>query len=212
MLLRKIILRKEPSSLKSSTTFTRRSDLSPDPRRKIGASVVTGVPRHGKITDLAAKHNVSRPFIYGLGKKFDKATADVFGFVSSPVTSTSDSDKRNIEAILQLRLAGGCSLSATSSLLEYFGLPNTSVGCISQTIQRLGSLTDNLIAWEGECALASDEIFFAGHKPILMTVDVHGGAVSHVSKLDKLSAEAWRVHWRALQDRGITPLKLISDD
>ena len=211
MVLRKVTLRKEPSSLKSSTKFTRRADLSPDLRRKIGASVVLGVPRHGKITALSAKHNVSRPFIYDLAKKFDKATADVFGFGSTSKESKTEVEERNIEAILQLRLAGGCSLSAVSSTLEHFGLPNTSTGYVSQTIQSLGSATGSLIEWEGECAWSSDEIFFAGHQPILMTVDVHSSAILHVSTLDKLSGEAWKTHWGALKDRGITPLKLISD-
>ena len=117
----------------------------------------------------------------------------------------------SIKRILELRLIGRSSLSAISDLLKRQGLKYTSIGFISETLHKIGESIGNLIVWEGSCVWASDEIFFKGHHPILVTVDVASSAILSITKLISLTKDGWMTHWAALEAQGIKPLKLVVD-
>jgi hypothetical protein len=59
---------------------------------------------------------------------------------------------------------------------------------------------------------ASDEIFYLGRRPILITAEVRSGAILQMEMLPCLSKEAWEGHWKRLREKGILPLKSISDE
>jgi len=56
-----------------------------------------------------------------------------------------------------------------------------------------------MIDWQGRAIFATDEIFYLGRHPILVTVDPLSGAILRMDVLDRLSKEAWQAHWQALR-------------
>lgn len=110
----------------------------------------------------------------------------------------------SIKRILELRLIGRSSLSAISELLKRQGLKYTSTGFISETLHKIGESLGNLIVWEGRCVWASDELFFKGHQPILVTVDVASHAILSISKLTSLTKESWTAHFERQLEKAKT--------
>ena len=210
MMLQEKFLQEAPSSLTSQVKYLRRPDLSSKIRLKI-ASIAFLFPVHGTITGLSNRYEVSRTFIYGLRDNLSSQTESLFG-TSCPSTAAQADYKKNIEWLLKLRLQGRCSLSSISQMLCDMGHRYSSQGFISQTLDRLGGSVGNLIEWQGSCVYGSDELFYQGHKPVLVTADVVSSAILSITQLDCLTKEAWQSHWQALEDRGIKPLKLITDE
>ena len=75
------ILKEEPSSLKPLVKFMRRPDLDSTLRLKIATSFIVHAPRRGKVTDLAAKYDVTRQFIYNLKDRLKGAVEEKAGQV-----------------------------------------------------------------------------------------------------------------------------------
>ena len=60
-----LALQEEPSSLKKSYKFIRRSDITPALRMKLGVLLVC-FNYHGQVTQFSKKYGVSRSFLYSL--------------------------------------------------------------------------------------------------------------------------------------------------
>jgi hypothetical protein len=203
-------LAKEPkkSSLTSGLKWKRRDDLPPLTRLKI-ASQASFFARYGTITRLAEQYAVSRPFIYEQKARLLTQASNIFEGqkVAKPTT-----DLTTIAQILRLRLIGRCSLASISELLSIQESECNSVGYISENLQRIGTQLGNQIAWSGSTVAATDELYFAGHSPILVTVDVVSQAILKIERIDLFSSSSWHHHVESLQKAGIQFLKIISDE
>jgi hypothetical protein len=202
-------LAKEPE--KSSLTIRlklRRDDLTPLTRLKI-ASQATFFARYGTITRLAEQYDVSRPFIYEQKAKLQAHASNIF---EAPKVAKPTDDLTTLAKILRLRLIGRCSLSSISELLSINKSECNSIGYISESLQRIGNQLGNEIAWSGQTVAATDELYFAGHQPILVTVDVASQAILKIELINDFSSSSWTNHLESLQKRGIQFLKIISDE
>jgi hypothetical protein len=203
-------LAKEPkkSSLTSGLKWKRRSDLTPLSRLKI-ASEALCFSRWGTITRLAEQYALSRAFIYDLKSKLKAHASNIFEGekVAEPSPNLS-----TLSQILQLRLVGRCSLSSISELLASNPSASCSVGFISEKLHEIGAQLGNQIAWSGSTVAATDELYYAGHRPILVTVDVASGAILKAEIVEKFSSQSWQEHLESLQTSGIEFLKIISDE
>jgi hypothetical protein len=152
----------EKSSLTSGFKWNRRSDLTALIRLKI-ASEVLCFRRWGTVSRLAAQNQVSRPFIYALTKQLKAQVCNIFEQkkVAEPASNWSI-----LAQILQFRLVGRCSLSSISDLLSSNPVFGRSVGWISEQLQAIGTKLGNQIQWSGETVAATDELYYAGHRPI----------------------------------------------
>lgn len=211
-MIHSITLKEEPSSLTSQVKkFIRRKDLTAEIRLKI-ATLALFFSVQGGITGLALRHGISRTFVYQLVNQLENNLELLFGAPSSVPLNKQSLFSLAVKHILMLRLAGRCSISAISGLLEAWKMPVSSTGFISQTLQRTGAALPSIIQWQGPAIYASDEIFFSGHCPILVTVDIVSGAILHIEKRPVLTKEAWEKHWKRLKDKGIELVKLLSDE
>jgi hypothetical protein len=202
-------LAKEPekSSLTSRLKLPRRGDLTPLTRLKI-ATQATFFARYGTITRLAEQYNVCRPFIYEQKARLLAQASNIFEpskvVNPSPFLST-------IAKILRYRLVGRCSLSSIRELLSWNESEWNSIGSISETLQRIGTQLGNQIAWSGPTVAATDELYYLGHRPILMTVDVRSQAILKIEIVGDFGSSCWHDHIESLQKSGLQFLKIISD-
>jgi hypothetical protein len=203
-------LAKEPekSSLTIRLKFQRRDDLSGLIRLKI-ASQAFCFARYGLITRLSAQYGISRTFIYDLKSKLGAQVSNIFesSKVASPVPFLS-----TVAQILRLRLIGRCSLSSIRELLSWNESECNSLGYISETLQRIGTQLGSQIEWTGSSVAATDELYYCGHRPILMTVDVRSQAILKIELVSDFSSDSWKKHVESLQTSGIQFLKIISDE
>jgi hypothetical protein len=86
------------------------------------------------------------------------------------------------------------------------------MGWISGQFQEIGDQLGNPIAWSGETIAATDELYYAGHRPILVSVDVASGAILKAEIVESFSSQSWQQHLESLQASGIKFLKIISDE
>jgi hypothetical protein len=203
-------LAKEPqkSSLTSDLKWKRRLDLTALSRLKI-ASEALCFSRWGTITRLAEQYALSRPFIYDLKSKLKAHASNIFEAKKGAESATPFS---TLSQMLQLRLVGRCSLSSISDLLSSNPSACCSIGSISGSLQAIGERLGNQIAWAGETVAATDELYYAGHRPILVSVDVASGAILKAEIVENFSSQSWQQHLESLQASGIQFLKIISDE
>jgi hypothetical protein len=104
-----------------------------------------------------------------------------------------------IAKILRYRLVGRCSLSSIRELLSWNESECNSIGSISETLQRIGTQLGNPIAWSGPTVAATDELYYWGHRPILVTVDVRSQAILKIEIIEHFSSSCWHQHVESLQ-------------
>jgi len=207
------ILAEEPSSLTNSQKFIRREDLCPLTRLKI-ALIGQFFKRHGTITRLAKRHDISRVFVYVLINQLSEYAEDLFGEIVAlrQKEQLQAREEDNLHRLLRYRLIGTCSLGKCSELLHQDQALNTSVGWCSETLEKMGSLLDNTVDWQGQAVFASDEIYYIEHRPILVTVEPISGAILRIDLEPNLTKQGWERHWEGLRQQGITPLLLVRDE
>lgn len=200
----------EPSSLTRQAKFVRRADLDKDTRLKVGVTALL-FARRGTVTRLAARHALSRNFVYQLRAGVKNALDGLF--------EAAERSKRqegawleSVRLLLQLRLQGRCAVRPTADLMTDFGAPHASVGFASQTLRQLGALLPDTVRWQGSVFMACDEIFFQGRNPVLVSVDTHSLTVLKARIHPGLSKEAWQSHWSSLAQAGIETRGMTSDD
>ena len=206
-----LALQEEPSSLKKSYKFIRRSDITPALRMKLGVLLVC-FSYHGQVTQFSKKYGVSRSFLYSLKALLSEQLSGVFD-KKLEAARKLDAQQESWKELLQLRFIGKCSLSAISELLMLNKpeLPN-SICFISQFFKRLGSTLGKMVEWKGSVYYASDEIFMIGHQPVLVTIDPVSTTILRMECLKTLTKAAWEKHWQALKDQGINSLGIVKDD
>ena len=95
------------------------------------------------------------------------------------------------------------------------GLPNNSIGFISQYLKNVGSLLPGtLINREDNVRLmvfVSDEVF-SKETPILVTVDPVSSAILKIELSDTRKAEDWIKHWNCIENNGHIAIYLVSDE
>jgi len=198
----------EPSSLTGQKTFYRRVDLAPGLRIKI-ATIALFFQIHGTITQLSRRHSVSRQFIYTLRKELGQRLEGLFE--PSPAAKGAAQAKRQLlSAMLQLRLAGRCSLHAISGLLRDLGLGKASTAYISQGLESIGSRLGNTLSYEGQAVFLCDEVFCP--EPVLVTVEPQSMAILRIEKAARLDKEAWQAHWQELERAGIQSAGFVNDE
>jgi hypothetical protein len=206
-----ILAMEEQRSLTSLVKkFIRREDLTPFHRLAI-ASTAISCTKYGMVTQLSRTHHISRTFVYNL-KNHVLAHADALFGVSAGYCTSALNYLNPLYVILQLRLVVGGSLSGISEVMENLGVSNHSTGYISQTLDRFGSLCDSIVDWKGSCVAACDEIYYIGHCPILVSVEVSSRCILHATMLPSLTKEAWEKAFKSLPEKGIHLEKVIMDE
>ena len=189
----------------------RRNDISIADRMRIGF-FVTYQPRHGIVTDLAKKYNVSRPFIYRMAAYY-KAFAACYDSPKAKAEQAQKALARVTRLILLLRLDGKCSINSIHRILVELEACHDSVGYISEVLTHTGEIIGNSLglATALTFVFASDEIFANG-RPILITVDPISLAILKIELADDRSAAAWQAHFDALKGENVQPLLLVKDE
>jgi hypothetical protein len=196
--------------------FTRRSDLTNDIRLLIGTNALHAILNGiwGTITHLADDYGISRTFIYSLANNLKQVGQFLFKEATG-ATHASYLREQAFQAMLSLRLEGGSSIGATSTLMNRFGLEMSSTGSISQTLSQIGGLLPMTVATETGIiqylVFASDEIF-SKNVPILITVDPCSSAILRMELADSRNADDWKNHFECLTGNGLKAIYLVSDD
>jgi len=203
----------EPSSLKSlPIKYVRREDLDTATRVKI-AVIAKYFKSYGTITKLSERYEVSRTFIYTQVHLLHDMESHWFGENTVQRTYLSQLERiENLRKLFRYRLVGGCSLSKCSQLLKADVVKNTSYGWCQQQIHFAGSQLPNMVDWQGKVAYASDEIYYSGHQPILVTVEPVSGSILRIDRKPNLTKKGWESHWQALMEQGIQPTLLVRDE
>jgi len=194
--------------------FIRRTELTPSVRLFIAFTALTAkmTGQWGKITEISRQFMISRMFVYILANTLQEASLRIFGQnVSEPIMSCH----LPYQYILSLRLEGRCSIEAISAIMKRFGIRNSSVGTISQLLQRFGSLLPNTVETPNDeirlVVFLSDEIF-AKNIPILVTVDPISSAILRIELADSRKVEDWKKHWECIQENGHVATYLVTDE
>jgi len=194
--------------------FLRRHDLTPSIRLYIAfmalTAKATGTWR--KITELSRQFMISRMFVYMLANTLHETSFIVFSDNTSKPSITEEMPYRYI---LSLRLEGKSSIEAISTIMKRFGIPNASVGSISQDLKRVGFLLPNTLTTSNDeiqlVVFLSDELF-AKNIPILVTVDPISSAILRIELADSRKVEDWKNHWECLQKNGYIASYLVTDE
>ena len=147
--------------------FMRRPDIDHVARVTIAVQAFLGLGVYGEITRIAQSYQVSRLFVYKLVWQL----LTVYALQVCEPSSTQAMRKEVDRPILLLRLAGQCSLEHISPILKQLGLPQASVGYISQRLTAYArALPTEVVSGAPIVFLLCDEIFTLG-RPIRLTVE-----------------------------------------
>src|SRR6266446_2759957 len=179
--------------------FMRRPDLDNLTRVEIAVQAFLGMGVYGEITRIAQSYQVSRLFVYKLVWQL----LTVYALRVCEVSSAQAIRKEVDRHILLLRLEGHCALESISQIIKQLGLPNASVGYISQRLTAYArALPQEVVSGAPIVLLLCDEIFTLG-QPILLTVEPRSLAILKIELVDNREAETWKKHWKALADAGL---------
>ena len=114
--------------------FVRRHDLTPSIRLYIAFTALMAITSATweKISELSRQFMISRMFVYMLADTLHETSLIVFG---GNVSKPAIVEEVPYHYILSLRLEGRCSIEAISAIMKRFGIPNASMGFISQYLQ-----------------------------------------------------------------------------
>jgi hypothetical protein len=201
------------SGLLLSPKFIRRADISLDLRIKIACSLMIQ-KNYGRVTNLAKEYDISRQFIYDLKKQLKSNIVHILGVKESYEEPARKEDLSEIRAILSLRLEGKCPIIGISQLLKRKQKTNSSIGYISQELQKIGAqIRPYLNPGSGKpyrLVFASDEIF-SGSKPVLITVDPVSSAILNMELSKDRKSPSWQKHWAKILDGNIQAISRQSD-
>jgi len=198
----------------SGNKFVRRHDLTASIRLYIAFMALTArvTGTWGKITELSRQYMISRMFVYILANTLHETSLTVFG---DNVSKPGIPEKSPYHYMLSLRLEGRCSIEAISTIMKRFGIPNASVGFISQYLQHVGFLLPSTLTTSNDevqlLVFLSDEIF-AKNIPILVTVDPISSAILRIELADSRKVEDWKNHWECLEKNGYIATYLVTDE
>jgi hypothetical protein len=188
--------------------FMRRPDIDHVARVTIAVQAFLGLGVYGEITRIAQSYQVSRLFVYKLVWQL----LTVYALQVCEPSSTQAMRKEVDRHILLLRLEGQCSLENISQILKQLGLPQASVGYISQRLTAYArALPTEVVSGAPIVFLLCDEICTLG-RPILLTVEPRSLAILKIELGDNREAETWKKHWEALAEAGLIAHQTVVAD
>jgi len=117
--------------------------------------------KHGAITALSQKYDISRQFVYNLLYML-QISLIIF---ASTLEEERNKKRESVEWILALRFEGKCSIGAISTIMKQMSPLYSSEGYISQILKEIGAILPQNQKIESEKKLSipmvSDEIFVA---------------------------------------------------
>lgn len=216
-----MILAAPQSSLDDSLErrlFTRRTDLTEAIRLTLANTALNAIlnSKWGTITELSNEYGVSRTFIYSLANGLKQLGQFLFKDKSqgSQASALAQEKKQAIEMMLSLRLEGCSSIGSISTVMKRQDYNLSSLGSISQTLFRIGSLLPMTIDRQQTVqylVFASDEIF-SKSTPVLVTVDPCSSAILRIERSKTRQADDWKKHFKCLVDNGMEAVYLVSDE
>ena len=188
--------------------FMRRPDIDHVTRVTIAVQAFLGLGVYGEITRIAQSYQVSRLFVYKLVWRLLTVYALQVCEPSSAQAIRQEADRH----ILLLRLEGHCALESISQIIKQLGLPNASVGDMSQRLTAYArALPKEVVSGAPIVFLLCDEICTLG-QPILLTVEPRSLAILKIELVDNREAETWKKHWEALAEAGLIEHQTVVAD
>ena len=188
--------------------------LGPDQRKELSIRALAG---HEPVAQLAARHQVSRPFIYrqigraeqALDEAFAEADGDQRVLFQLPVTKAWLR-----QLVLAQVLIGHTSYRGVAEIIEaVFGLPGPSVGTVhnilAEVLPRARAINDAMDL-SGISVGAHDEIYQA-RRPVLVGADVRSTYCYLLAEEDHADETAWGVHLLDLAEKGLAVDYTIAD-
>jgi len=126
------------------------------------------------------------------------------------------SKKELISRMLLLRMVGGSSISAISSIMKYEGLEYSSIGTVSQSLSAVGALLPKVqtiqVEEKIEITAVADEIFI-GNQPILITVEPKSSVILNIELAKDRTKKSWDKHIEKIESTGeIEIIRMITDE
>ena len=192
--------------------FQRRKDLSSDIRVWIAISAFMQQGVWGAITKLAREYKISRQLVYLMLWSLLEVFEPERNFADSDDNKPPQLSLQWDELVLAMRLAGCCSVGDLSDLLKILGIPNSSVGKISQFLNNVANnIPDELPEGEGRTIIVlGDEIFMAG-KPILIMLDAKSHCILRVIVAEERNGQEWSSQYNHLLNKGYRIYYVVAD-
>jgi len=165
------------------------------------------------IVKLAKEYKICRSFVYILLNILKGFISHIF---APKEQEKQISKKEIISKMLMLRMVGGSSIQAISSLMKYDNLGYSSIGSISQNLSDIGKMlpmvqtifSDKNI----EITAVSDEIFI-GNQPILITADPISSAILAIELAKDRTKDTWSEHITKIELSGkIEIIYMVTDE
>ncbi len=195
--------------------FSRRPDLDFSTRLHIATTALSAMNNHywGTISNMAEKYTISRTFIYMLAATLIKNDSLLFGTTVQQTKSKTLAYKY----LLSLRLEGGSSVGAISTMMKRFGIGPNSTGTISELLSYFGSLLPNTLSStkannEAQMVVFLSDEIFSQNIPILITVDADSSAILRIELANSRKADDWKNHWKCLEENNIFASYLVCDE
>lgn len=196
--------------------FHRRKGLTFETRLYIAFCAMMS-NKWGLISQLAKEYAISRTFVYMLQRELQIATQDIFQVRERQEKYLFMENRKgqSVAYALSLRLEGKCSIPSISAIMERMGIGNSSVGWISQTLQKAGaSLPNTIDIGDGNVLyvyLAADEVF-SYSRPLLISVDPISTAILRIELAESRKTKDWINHFDELKKSGLKVVWLVSDE
>ncbi len=186
----------------------KRPDIPIEDRIKIAAKCIVNRGQYGLVTNLAEFYNVSRQFIY---MQEDMITNFFSTYEEQKLQNDIEAYDYIHRFILAARLICKASIEDISRLLKYFDLPFSSIGYISQFLNKIASNTiDDLPKVDKPVTILADEIF-VNNTPILFILEAESHCTLTGIIAKNRSGETWEKCFQQLIDKGYKVKKIVKD-
>jgi hypothetical protein len=197
-----------------SKSLSNAVNLSPSERKNISIQTLAGM---SAVTDIAARNNVSRKFVYGQKKIADQALNQAFEPVAKndevlfylPVT------KQWIrQFVLALLLICHSSFRGVIEVLDsVFDYRDISIGTIHNIVMQAAKKAALINSGEDISGIrfGSHDELFQNSTPVLTGIDVLSTYCYLLSAEDHRDETTWGVHLLELRERGLHPDFTIAD-
>ena len=155
--------------------------------------------KHGAITALSQKYDISRQFVYNLLYML-QISLIIF---ASTLEEERNKKRESVEWILALRFEGKCSIGAISTIMKQMSPLYSSEWYISQILKEIGAILPQNQKIESEKKLSipmvSDEIFVKS-KPILISAEPKSTAILGITLSKDRTAKSWSKQFKSILD------------
>lgn len=177
-------------------SFFRRSDIGVVQRARIALEAIEGDGIYGTVTAVAKRYGISRPFVYHL----KNAVLERLGGESEREPAEKELPLHKL--ILAMRLCCKSSIGGISEALKLLGAPCSSVGYVSEFLNRVSRNLQAEPPVPGKpISVMADEIFLSG-SPVLVVMEAIGHVILSAAIAPDRSGEAWRARFDELAEKG----------